>query len=705
MTRAASVLVLLAAASSLGLAGVALARPRRARREWSFGVGMLGFALEAVAAWALLTQTESPEDRLLWLRAVQVTGLLLLVPWTAFTATLLSPRTGRRALDWCLGAAAVLALAGSVAVVGLQVFELPDLPGPFYAARLAGIGRYGIILQLLLTAGILAGLEAALRASRRETRWRIKYLILGLGGIFLLRFYLLSHVLLFHVVMASYLAVGATALFIGNLVMGISLARDRLQGAELAISRELLFRSVVLGVLGVYLLAVGALGSLLNHLGIPEEMFWGSLVVFVSALGLAALCFSEDVRWRLRRFLGRHFYRSKYDYREQWSRFTKRLGSLLTAEELAPELLGAVTEAVGATRGVLYLTGERNGRYHLAGTVGISGVPSTLSPEAPLVVRLRTQRKPHLAAKDEGGRLTDDLGLAPADSFLEVAVAVPLHWREALTGLMLLGPERTGAPYRAEDLEFLETVGEQAAGAVVIARLSESLARSREFEAFHRVTSFVIHDLKNAVSALSMLSQNALAHFDQPEFQRDAMKTLSRTAERIRRLLGRLTAAGEIAELQFEEVDLATLLGEAATPLLAGRRVRLVQELEPVPSVLGDPEALERVLQNLLTNALEAMDGDGELALRAGCRDGLVVCTVADTGCGMSAEFMRRSLFVPFRSTKKGGWGIGLYQAKEIVEAHGGRIEVRSEEGRGTAITLLLPPATVARGARHAAPA
>jgi hypothetical protein len=65
--------------------------------------------------------------------------------------------------------------------------------------------------------------------------------------------------------------------------------------------------------------------------------------------------------------------------------------------------------------------------------------------------------------------------------------------------------------------------------------------------------------------------------------------------------------------------------------------------------------------------------------------------SVADTGCGMSEEFVRESLFVPFRTTKRGGWGIGLYQVKEIVERHGGTLTVTSKEGSGTTFQITLP--------------
>jgi putative PEP-CTERM system histidine kinase len=265
-------------------------------------------------------------------------------------------------------------------------------------------------------------------------------------------------------------------------------------------------------------------------------------------------------------------------------------------------------------------------------------------------------------------------------------------WQGQLTGFMLVAAERSNAPYAAEDLEFLATVSVQVAATIVTTRLSETVARTREFEAFHRLTSFVVHDLKNAVSSLSLLSQNALRHFDDPEFQRDAIKTLSRTVERMRALLRRLASTAEVPTVDLQPLDLGRLLMDRVVPLIRSPHVKLELDLHPTP-ILGDFEGIERVFHNLVINAVEALDGGGELSVRCATRGDEAVCDVADTGCGMSSEFLRRSLFVPFRSGKKGGWGIGLYHAREIVHAHGGRIEVNSEEGRGTTFTVTFPAA------------
>jgi signal transduction histidine kinase len=542
-----------------------------------------------------------------------------------------------------------------------------------------------VIVELVASVALLTGLEAALRVARRDARSRIKYLVLGLGGLLLGRFYFLSRVALFNVEMASYLVTTAAILLIGNMAIAVSMARDRL-GVELTVSRRVLYRSVVVGTLGVYLVAVGLLGWVLNQLGVAEELFLGSIAVFVSALGLAAVLLSETVRWRVKRFVARNFYRSKYDYREQWASFHQAPRLSRDGRRARAAAPGGRRGGGGSDRRHPLLEGQErsvpgNGRR---GHAPAGHAPCRGSPSA--------RRAPRASGAHRAGEWRGRCAARAAGS-ADVRGRVghrALLWGDELTGVLLIGPEQTGAPYTSEDFELMETVGEQAAGVIVSARLSESVAQSREFEAFHRLTSFVIHDLKNSISALSMLSENALKNFDDPEFQHDVLKTVAKTVDRMKTLLGRLSWARQAAALRVEPVDLAVLVMDAARPLARSDRIALIKDLAPTP-ISADVEALSKVIQNLITNAVQAIDGNGTVTLNTFAEGGRAVFSITDTGCGMSEEFVRNSLFTPFRSTKNGGWGIGLYHAKELVEAHGGSIDVSSKEGAGTTILMQLP--------------
>jgi signal transduction histidine kinase len=170
--------------------------------------------------------------------------------------------------------------------------------------------------------------------------------------------------------------------------------------------------------------------------------------------------------------------------------------------------------------------------------------------------------------------------------------------------------------YTAEDVEFLATAAEQAAVAIVAVRKSEPAAQPGTIATVDPLVAAVIHDIKNCVSALSLLARNAAGNLADPEFQRDAVTTLSRTVERMRRLLVKLSSAGDQPPPAAPtSIDLRELLIEAMRPLAADGRVRLVQRLRPVRTVYGDHDALLRVIQNLTTNAAEAIEHEGTVTV------------------------------------------------------------------------------------------
>jgi putative PEP-CTERM system histidine kinase len=669
--------------------GVFLWRPA-GRVSGSFALGMLAFAAQSGAAWALLASADEAANRLMWLRIHGIAALVAPLCWGYFIGALVR-RPAATLTGWrspLVLASALVVVAGTTLVVN-EAFLVSIVAGPFDVAAVTAPGVYVAVLEVLLSVALLARLETALRSTGSRTRGRIKFLALGLGGIFLVRFYLASQVVAFRVVTDEHLKIGAATLLIATVLIGAGAARERLRTVEVTVSRDLLYRSAVITVLGTYLFAVGVLGWLLNYLQIPEKAFWGSLIIFVSALFLALVLLSERVRWRVKRFVGLHLYRSKYDYREQWGAFTRRMASLVTVHEIGPQLLQTISETVGSTRAALYLADADRGPYTVVAEAGLAAPAGGLTSDVPLVARLRDAREPMVLNGDADVLLPSGL----AGMFGEGSVAVPLVWRGTLSGFLLVGPERTGMPYGPEDLIFMATMGEQAAGSIATARISDALARTREFDAFNRITSYVIHDVKNSASALSLLARNALTHFDDPEFQRDTIRTLSKTVDRMNGLLAKLESPREAGQLVLEPLELGPLVDELVRALRADPRLEVVTHVSPTPAVLGDPDALLRALQNLVKNAAEAIVGPGRITISAGGEDGAAVVSVTDTGPGMSPEFVQTSLFAPFRSTKKGGWGIGLFQARDIVERHGGTIAIISAPGRGSTFRMRLPAA------------
>jgi signal transduction histidine kinase len=169
------------------------------------------------------------------------------------------------------------------------------------------------------------------------------------------------------------------------------------------------------------------------------------------------------------------------------------------------------------------------------------------------------------------------------------------------------------------------------------------------------------------------------------------LRGISKTVDHINHLIERLSLLRRELAIQPTESDLNEVVSQALVGWEKTSDVDLVKDLHALPKVSLDREQMLKVVTNLVLNATEAVSGKGRVRVETNQRNGWVVLAVADNGCGISAEFLARSLFRPFQTTKKKGLGIGMFQSKMIVEAHGGRIEVESEQGKGSTFRVLLP--------------
>ena len=270
-------------------------------------------------------------------------------------------------------------------------------------------------------------------------------------------------------------------------------------------------------------------------------------------------------------------------------------------------------------------------------------------------------------------------------------VCVPLAAGGEMLGLVAIGDRVSGAAFEEEDLELLKCIADQIAASLGNIRLSQSLVQAKELEAFQTMAAFFVHDLKNTASTLSLMLQNMAAHFDNPAFREDARQGLARSVNHLNGLIDRLTQLRQGLALNWAEADLNEVVRASLAAAKGAPGLTLVETLNPVPTLRLDPTQVQKVLTNLLLNARDAIAGQGEVRVTTGRQPGWAVVTVSDTGCGMTPEFMSRSLFKPFQTTKRNGLGIGMFHSKMIVEAHRGKIEVESAPGQGSTFRVLLP--------------
>ena len=237
--------------------------------------------------------------------------------------------------------------------------------------------------------------------------------------------------------------------------------------------------------------------------------------------------------------------------------------------------------------------------------------------------------------------------------------------------------------------DLLKTASRQAAGLLAQMIATEALLEARKFDAFNRMSAFVVHDLKNIVTQLSLMMKNAKRLHDNPEFQQDMLMTVDSSLEKMRQLMlqlreGEKPAGGSVG------VELQPIIQRiAAVAEQRGRTLELpaVERL----STRGHDERVERVLGHIVQNAFDATPSEGRVWLSLTRESGLARVEVGDTGHGMTREFIETRLFKPFSSTKASGMGIGSYESFQYIRELGGKIKVDSEPQRGTVITILLP--------------
>jgi putative PEP-CTERM system histidine kinase len=689
-----SVIVLYLGAIAAAVAAVVVScRSTRSLARASFIAGMSVFALEEVCG-GMWISSNSPGKALSWEIATLFAKSILPVVWVAFSLTY-GRGAARSVLSnsrFILGAVLLVPLTVAIELSRqlVMVSANPTLAIPF-------TNTAKLLSATLLIANVLVlmNLEKTTRAAVGTMRWRIKFVFLGLAVIFGTRIYTESQTILFSVNILSLVQLEAAALVIGCLLIGIGYVRQGFSQIDVYPSGAAIRSSITLLVCGIYLLTVGLLAKLATKVGGVPSFPLQALILMLGLAGLTGLLLSERIRQQIQLFVSRHFKRPQHDFRILWTKLTKTTAAVLDEYALCGSVSRLVSETFNALSVSVWLTDESQERMVRADRVP-GAVNSAMTVAAPVVIDsappANIDSRP-FKLEDSNLAWTTAIKVAVTPQFSKGGkiLCVPLIAAERSLGIMVIADRVHGMPYTMEETDLLKCIGDQVATTMLSIRLAKQLMLAKELEAFQTISAFFIHDLKNAASTLGLMLQNLPIHFDDPEFRADALRGIGRAAERINGIVARLTNLGHDLQLTLSEVDLNALIQGAVANLNGSADADVITEFGSLPLINADREKLEGVMTNLLLNANDAAGRGGKIRIRTFGEDDAVGFSVADNGCGMSSEFVEKSLFRPFRTTKKKGLGVGMFQAKMIVDAHGGRIQVKSEVGRGTTFRVTLP--------------
>ncbi len=532
------------------------------------------------------------------------------------------------------------------------------------------IARYFFVLAIFSFSLILANLERSVYHFKKK---HIRHLFLS--GLFLLGPYIFIAV--YSVVLSNLPSVWFVYSSLGILAGSVFFLVA--SGKDLSIDaiREdtAVHTSVSLFLIGGYLFFVGGFIKLFQVFGWNLNVLFSILTTVFVVMTFLFILSSGSFRERLRETLLKNLTHQKYDWQKLWSEFTYKISLVNEINQIKQCIEEAVKKIVTASRAEVVLFDEdmpfeTEFCEWLLRYAGPLSLDEFLNNES-------SEKFP------QGYKFFKDK---------KFTMIVPLYGEKSIIGV--IGVEQNTDKVKYFDKELLKVLSLQASSAIISCRSYQKMAEADKKESLYKMSSFIIHDVKNYINSLSLLVENK-DKFTQKEFLDDALFTLQNTIEKMNLMMDEFKSLRGDLNLNKSAHTAAELIDEALKDI-GGKRlnnIEVVKEIDEGLEINVDAYYMNKVLYNLVTNSIDAIGTRGRLTFGTEVSIDTVTIVISDSGCGMSKDFIETKLFKPFSSTKRRGLGIGLYQCKTIVEAHGGDIEVESDEGAGATFRIVLPKA------------
>ncbi len=547
-------------------------------------------------------------------------------------------------------------------------------------------------LLLFLPISGLVLIEQLIRNVDKQQRWASKFLFFGIGSIFIYDFFLYSHAIMFNGLDPYLWQVRGYVSIVAVPLIAISIARNQGWSPEVYVSRDVVLHSTTIVGVGFYLILMSLAGFYINEYGGSWGAFFQIIFLSLSLLLLTVVVFSRQLRAKYRVFLGKHFYKNKYDYRFEWLRLTQGLSSGEQTQGRFEFAINALAAIVNCRSGGLWVS------EHTESLRNISAWSTALIdqdlPRECAMIRLLKEKAYVVNIHDVAHHSPEYEGLElPGwlNKLDDPWLIVPLFASSTFMGFIVLSKPLIKREINWEDRDLLKVAAKQIANYIEIQLASDALGEAKQFEAFNRLSAFMVHDLKNISSELRLLWKNGERYRDDLEFIEDAFETIHHAANEIDRVVKQLK--GRHAESGVKQViDLVDVVHSVIDKAKARPQV-VSQTLQPgVYRVECELARLVVVLKHLVDNAQEATNKEGLVQIMLSREGDDNILMIKDNGAGMSADFIRERLFKPFDTTKgNAGMGIGMYESRDFVRGLHGDISVVSEEGIGTKMMVRLP--------------
>lgn len=625
-------------------------------------------ALAVTALWALAVAGIGESDLV-----TQIAAAARNLAWLGFMVALYRSGAIERppaAINTVFGVVAVVIVMA--ATLDMLTSATSELPRPVLDAAL--------LLKMLATVAALLLVQGQHSALAPRQSHAVRPVILALGAMWLVDINLLVVAWLVERWPLQLVAVRGFAMAL--IAMAIAAGLQHRGDRPVQMSRTVIYQALTLVAIGVYVALLAAATSALAAIGGPNARLLQTAFVFGSTAAILTLVSSSWLRAWIKVKLAKHFFRHRYDYRAEWMRFTETLGEPDGAATLDERIVKALADLTDSPAGVLLLPQGDSFTVGAGWNIARADLPAAYGESWQ-----RDRVDPGLVVELDTGEGAD--AVPPSIRAWDQAwVVVPLPHQQRLAGAIVLARPPVPRALDWEDFDLLKAAGRQVASHIAEERAQEALAEAERFDEFNRRFAFIMHDIKNLVSQLTLVARNAERHADNPEFRADMVATLQDSAGRMNDLLARLSQHHRARNEPPMAMPLAPLLRRIARSREKTHPIEVVSKGDPI--AIADPARLETLLGHLVQNAIDASAPEARVTLAIVELGDAVAIDVIDRGCGMSPAFIREKLFRPFVSSKSGGFGIGAFEARKLTEEMGGRLDVSSAEGRGSRFRVTL---------------
>ena len=536
--------------------------------------------------------------------------------------------------------------------------------------------------------------EQLYRNATLDLHWTVKFLCLALGALFTVDFIVYSKSLLF--VKLDYLLWNSRG-FINALIvplLAISILRLQINNAiRITASRKVVFHTTVLLGSGLYLILMSLAGFYIRDYGGN----WGGIAqiifIFLAVLLLLILFVSGKARAIAKVYFNKHFFHYRYDYRDEWIKLSKTIAQLDSINELSGFIIKTLSDLADSSGGGLWLKNEQ-GDFYLAEESNLGFYPPQLvkADQSLIQFMLKKQWIIDFVEFSNYPKAYNEVDLSQWQAEQNnISLIIPLFRQNDLVAFVALTKAKVHRQLIWEDHDLLKTVGMQLTNALALSHASDALSRSRQFEAYNRLSAYLVHDLKNLVAQISLIVKNAEKHKYNPEFIDDSIETLKNVVYKIEHLLNQLKK-GQVKTDNKIIVNLAEVIKDVAIQQAGNKPALQLTSNQDKIEVLGEKEKITAILGHLVQNAQEATAENGIVSLELSKDENQAIIKVIDNGSGMDNKFIAERLFKPFDTTKgNAGMGIGVYEAHDYIVKQSGSCDVESKLGVGTTFTIKLP--------------